>query len=147
MSDLAIFALSSAATGAFAGLVALLVWIWRKFRMSDAYIYVPEGMVTANFRYQDLPMKECAWCGKKVNLQRHHVISWAGSPELKDDPDNIVVLCGGKGGGCHKCLGHGHNYHRFNANLKETLKTAKWVVSDDYYKETHEGRQRTEIRK
>lgn len=121
--------------------------LWRVFRRPDAYVYIPEGMPIAQFRYQDIPMKECAWCGRKVSLQRHHCISWAASPEMKDDPDNIVILCGGKGGGCHKCIGHGHNYHRFNANIKETLKTKKWVTSDDYYKDTHGGKDRTEVRR
>lgn len=127
-------------------LVGMLV-AWLLTRTPDAYIYVPEGMATAQFRYQDIPMKECAWCGRKVDLARHHCIAWAAAPELKDDPDNIVVLCGGRGGGCHKCIGHGHNYHRFNANIKETLKTKRWVTSDEYYRETHGGKDRTEIRK
>lgn len=125
---------------------ALVLWRW--LRKPDAYIYIPEGTAMANFRYQDIPMKECAWCGRKVALQRHHIVAWAGAPELKDDPNNIVVLCGqGKGAGCHKVLGHGNNFHRFNANLRETLKTKRWVTSDEYYRETHGGKERTEVRK
>ena len=88
-------------------------------------------------------MKECAYCGSKVNLNRHHVIPWAAAPEKKDDPGNLSVLCRP----CHQAVAHGNNWKRFNSNLLETLKTPVWVTSNEYYKEMHGGKDRTEVRK
>ena len=109
----------------------------------EAYILVPEGMAMANFRYQDLPMRECAWCGRTVDLNRHHITPWAASPELKDEITNLVVLCRA----CHMSVAHGNNWKQFNANLVETLKTPVWKNSNEFYRETHGGKDRTEVRK
>lgn len=124
-------------------LAALAVWLYFRFRRSDAYIYVPKGTVLAEWQYKQLPMKECAYCHHKVNLNRHHLQPWAASPELKDDPNNLVVLCRS----CHQSVAHGNNWKRFNSNLAETLKTPVWVDSNEYYKDTHGGSERTEKRK
>ena len=126
---------------AIAVLGSIAVWILR--RRNDAYVYLPKGMAVANFRYQDIPMKECAYCHHKVNLNRHHIKSWASAPELKDDPNNIVVLCRP----CHQSVAHGNNWKRFNSNLMETLKTPVWVDSNEQYRQTHGGKDRTEVRK
>lgn len=117
--------------------------LWRVFRKPDAYIYVPEGTPTAQWRYQQLKMVKCEWCGKEVSLQRHHIIPWSAAPELEHEPQNLVVLCKDD----HLHVAHGGNYKRFNANLRATLDSKKWVVSNEYYKETHDGKDRTEIRK
>lgn len=127
---------------ALLALVGIGLYYW--LRKPTAYVYIPEGVAMAQFRYQDIPLHACDWCGKSLSVHRHHCIAWCASPELKDDPNNIVMLCGNS---CHKVIGHGNNYHRFNANIKETLKTAKWVTSDEYYRETHGGKDRTEIRR
>ena len=114
-----------------------------RLKASDAYVYVPDGVALAEWQYKQLPMHECAWCGKKVSLQRHHIIPWSAAPESEHDPQNLVVLCKDD----HLHVAHGGNYKRFNVNLRETLKTVKWVNSNEYYKETHDGRERTEVRK
>ena len=124
-------------------LAAIVLAVWRIRRNQDAYIYVPEGFPVAQFRYQDLPMKECAWCHHTVNLNRHHIEPWAANPEKKDDVNNLVVLCRP----CHCSVAHGNNWKRYNANLMETLKTQKWVDSNHRYRETHGGKDRTEVRK
>lgn len=123
------------------GLISVVAYFL--LRKPDAYIYVPEGVALAEWQYKQLPMKECAWCGKKVSLQRHHIIPWSAAPELENEPQNLVVLCKDD----HLHVAHGGNYKRFNANLRETLKTARWVTSNEYYKETHGGKDRTEVRK
>lgn len=35
----------------------------------------------------------CARCGSKRHLHAHHLKSWAGHPELRSDPNNLVTLC------------------------------------------------------
>lgn len=134
------------ATAIVAILIALACALsYRCFTLYDneAYIYVPEGTVIAEWQYRQFPMKECAWCGSKLSLERHHVLPWSASPELENEPTNIVVLCKPD----HLRVAHGGNYKRFNANLLETLKTARWVNSNEYYRETHGGNERTEVRK
>lgn len=139
MSTIEIVEIVVAAVAVLAAAYAL----YRKFRKPDAYIYVPQGVVITEWQYRQLPMHECAWCGKKMSLQRHHIIPWSAAPESEHDPQNLVVLCKDD----HLHVAHGGNYKRFNVNLRETLKTAKWVNSNEYYKETHGGKERTEVRK
>lgn len=119
------------------------LYILHAARGKEAYVYAPDGTVVANWRYTQMPMVECSWCGSKVSLQRHHVTPWSAMPELENEPTNIVVLCQPD----HFRVAHGGNWKRFNANLLETLKTPKWVNSNEFYKETHEGREREETRK
>lgn len=126
----------------FTALAALVVLVGCR-SMDEAYVFAPSDTVTANWRYTQLPMAECAWCGSKVSLQRHHVIPWSAMPELEHEPTNLVVLCAAD----HLRVAHGGNWKRFNANLLETLKTPVWKSSNDYYEQAHGGRVRTEVRK
>lgn len=80
---------------------------------SDAYILVPDGMVTPQWGYQQLPMKECAWCKRTVNLNRHHVIPQAANPALRDVKENLVVLCRD----CHFVLGHRCDWRQYNPDV------------------------------
>jgi 5-methylcytosine-specific restriction protein A len=36
---------------------------------------------------------KCSKCGEIRDLHLHHVQSWAEYPELRLDPDNLIVLC------------------------------------------------------
>ncbi len=88
---------------------------WLMTRDPDAYIYVPDGFPMAQFRYQDLPMRECAFCSSEVNLNRHHVVPQLASPERRDDPSNLIVLCRH----CHQVVGHKNNWKKFNPYVGE----------------------------
>jgi hypothetical protein len=35
----------------------------------------------------------CERCGETTNLQGHHIIPYSKNPELRDDPNNIEVVC------------------------------------------------------
>ena len=129
--------------GILAAVAAIGYILWRVFRRPDAYIYVPEGIPQSMWRYQQFKLTECKYCGSALHGNRHHVLPWAAQPELKDDPNNIVCLCRK----CHEIVAHGGNWKRFNANLWETLKTPVWKDSNEYYRETHGGKDRTEVRK
>lgn len=37
--------------------------------------------------------KLCAWCGKDVGTDIHHLFKRSTSPQLKEDPNNMVLLC------------------------------------------------------
>ena len=79
----------------------------------DAYVLVKEGTVTAQWGYQQLPMHNCAWCGRTVNMNRHHVIPQAANPSLRDVKSNLVVLCRD----CHFVLGHRCNWKQYNPDV------------------------------
>lgn len=99
----------------FLALVVLL-YFWR---MSDddagpdAVILTDAGAVTAQWSYQQLPMRECRWCGRTVNLNRHHVVPQAANPALRDVRENLIVLCRD----CHFVLGHRCDWKRYNPDV------------------------------
>ena len=102
---------------AMAALAAMLagIGLWMWLRRPDAYIYVPENMAYAQFRYQDLPMRECAFCSRGVNLNRHHVVPQLAAPEERDNPANLIVLCRS----CHQVVGHKNNWKKFNPHVRD----------------------------
>jgi hypothetical protein len=71
------------------------------------------------WRYSDLPMERCAWCGRTVDLNRHHIIPHSFSPELVNTPTNLVVLCRD----CHFVLGHRCDWKTYNPDLGVILVT------------------------
>ena len=95
--------------------VLAVLWVRRRISGGDAYVYVPEGVVLAQWQYKQLPMHECKFCGSKVNLNRHHVVSQLACPERKNDPSNLIVLCRS----CHQVVGHKNNWKRFNPHVAE----------------------------
>lgn len=43
---------------------------------------------------------QCEWCGARKELQVHHVLPYDHFPQLKEHPDNLMLLCAD----CHKKL-------------------------------------------
>ena len=78
-----------------------------------AYILVKEGTVRPLWGYQQLPMHDCAWCHRAVNLNRHHVVPQAANPALRDVKENLIVLCRD----CHFVLGHRCNWKQYNPDV------------------------------
>ena len=81
--------------------------------VSDAYILVKDDAVVPLWGYQQMCMKECAWCKRAVNLNRHHVVPQAANPALRDVRENLVVLCRD----CHFVLGHRCNWKQYNPDV------------------------------
>lgn len=79
----------------------------------DAYILVHPYAATSLWDYQQLPMKDCAWCHRTVNLNRHHIIPQAANPALRDVRENLVVLCRD----CHFVLGHRCDWKQYNPDV------------------------------
>lgn len=98
--------------------IAFIVWavvlLYReeaeRTASEDAVILTKEGTVTAQWNYQQLPMHECKWCGRTVNLNRHHAVPQAANPALRDVRENLIVLCRD----CHFVLGHRCNWKQYN---------------------------------
>lgn len=76
----------------------------------DAVVLTKAGAVTAQWNYQQLEMKECKWCGRTVNLNRHHEVPQAANPALRDVKENLIILCRD----CHFVLGHRCNWKQYN---------------------------------
>ena len=79
----------------------------------DAVVLTKAGTVTAQWNYQQLPMHECRWCRRTVNLNRHHAVPQAANPALRDVRENLIVLCRD----CHFVLGHRCNWKQYNPDV------------------------------
>jgi len=79
--------------------------------------------VAAAWRYQDLPMRECAWChtpGTLLNgLNRCHIVPQSVDPGRRDCETNLVVLCRE----CHYVLSHRRNWRTWNPDLLVMVRT------------------------
>ena len=66
---------------------------------------------------------ECECCGRKTELEVHHIIPFSVAPDKELDPDNLITLCESKKNGinCHLLLGHLGDYKRFNPNVKSDV--------------------------
>lgn len=75
------------------------------------------AMFCEGWQYTDLPMLECAWCHRKasltVRLERHHELPQCRFPELRNDPNNLIVLCHAD----HIAIGHRHNTKTYNPDV------------------------------
>ena len=112
----------------FICICAKLIYSFKIASGDDAYFYVPEGSRAAP-HYTDVKMFECEWCHRVKNLNRHHIIPQSANPALKDDYDNIIVLCRD----CHFVLGHRCNWKRFNPDVRIIVNTyTNTIVSKDY---------------
>lgn len=114
MDDNTHFVLILAAVAVAVGILSLLPRIdGRAKNAGDAYILVKGDAATAQWNYQQLPMRDCAWCRRTVNLNRHHIVPQAANPSLRDVRTNLVVLCRD----CHFVLGHRCDWKRYNPDV------------------------------
>jgi hypothetical protein len=59
---------------------------------------------------------ECAACGRKDNLEVHHIIPYHICPDKELDPTNLITLCDKY---CHFVFGHLMDYKSWNVNVIE----------------------------
>lgn len=53
----------------------------------------------------------CAICGTTQNLEYHHILYRSERPDLIDDPNNGIMLCGEFANNCHKGIAHKNKKH------------------------------------
>ena len=58
---------------------------------------------------------ECAACGRKDNLEVHHIIPYNVDPDKELDRSNLITLCGKY---CHFVFGHFMNWKSWNENVE-----------------------------
>lgn len=61
----------------------------------------------------------CRACGKKRNLQAHHIQPFHLQPELELDLDNTLTLCGR----CHLLIGHLDYWKAYNKKVLADVAT------------------------
>jgi len=66
---------------------------------------------------------ECAGCGRKKNLEVHHIEDFSTAPEKELDENNLITLCG-RGIDCHFVIGHLGDFKSINPTVRED---AKWL--------------------
>ena len=74
----------------------------------------------------------CSGCGKKKNLEVHHIQPYHEHPELELDTENLTTLCETYEDGlnCHLLLGHLGNYKSVNKTvLKDALYWRKKITN------------------
>lgn len=62
----------------------------------------------------------CAACGRKEDLEVHHIIPYQVDSSRELDPDNLITLCGQY---CHFVFGHFMDWKSWNPNVIEDSKT------------------------
>jgi 5-methylcytosine-specific restriction endonuclease McrA len=58
----------------------------------------------------------CAGCGKRLNLEVHHIIPVHVDPNKQLEPENLITLCRPT---CHPLLGHLGNWSNYNPHVRE----------------------------
>jgi 5-methylcytosine-specific restriction protein A len=57
----------------------------------------------------------CAACGRRLNLEVHHIEPVHLNPERELDGSNLITLCSNN---CHLLFGHLMDYKSWNINVK-----------------------------
>lgn len=70
---------------------------------------------------------ECAACGRKNNLEVHHIEPYQLNPERELDPTNLITLCDDY---CHFVFGHLMDYRSWNVNVVEDCKRYKEQIDN-----------------
>jgi hypothetical protein len=68
----------------------------------------------------------CEACGRKTNLEVHHVIPVSVNPARRLDPQNLMTLCATP---CHIVFGHLMCYHCYNADVRRMVAAYRAAVT------------------
>lgn len=65
---------------------------------------------------------QCAACGRKEDLEAHHIVPFHLQPGLELDVNNLIVLCRS----CHHVFGHLGDWGSWNTSVREDA--ARYLV-------------------
>lgn len=75
----------------------------------------------------------CAACGRKDNLEVHHIIPYQIDPSKELDPNNLITLCGKY---CHFVFGHFMDWKSWNENvINDSINYSKNKLNRPYKEE------------
>ena len=72
---------------------------------------------------------ECAVCGRKTNLEVHHIKDYSEHPELELDFNNLITLCSGSTK-CHFLFGHLGYWKSINPTVVEDAKYFNYKIKN-----------------
>jgi hypothetical protein len=90
----------------------------KHIKRSAGTLAIVAGLIVGG--YQQLPMKECAWCHKtfrEVSLNRCHLVPQAVNPAMRDVASNVFVLCRAD----HLSIQHRGNWQTYNPDALEIV--------------------------
>ena len=82
------------------------------FRFLDNFGRSPSWKRVRQEHLKNSPL--CVACGRKDNLEVHHVIPYQVDPSKELDPNNLLTLCGKH---CHFVFGHFMDWQSWNENV------------------------------
>ena len=74
----------------------------------------------------------CQACGRKDNLEVHHIIPYHIDPDGELNPDNLITLCAKN---CHLLLGHLMDYKSWNENVVNDCENLSSKIKQRPYNE------------
>lgn len=74
---------------------------------------------------------ECAACGRKDDLEVHHIVPYHVAPNRELDPDNLITLCGKH---CHFVFGHLMDWKSWNKDVCRDVVKYRHQVHNRPYK-------------
>lgn len=75
---------------------------------------------------------KCAACGRKDNLEVHHIVPYHIDPDKELDPENLITLCGKY---CHFVFGHLMDWKSWNENVVRDCTLYNISISQRPYRE------------
>lgn len=99
----------------------MLHFLWDKIKkLAGASPSMMEGKRSSKWptvRKQHLEkFDSCAACGRKENLEVHHVIPFSIDPHRELDADNLITLCEPT---CHFLIGHLNSWTSYNRHVRD----------------------------
>lgn len=86
----------------------------------------PRSSKWATVRDKYLKGKKCACCGRKTNLNAHHIKPFHLFPELELSLSNLIPLCEGGPLNCHFYVGHaGASWSKYHPDPWAAIESMK----------------------
>lgn len=74
----------------------------------------------------------CSACGRRNNLEVHHIEPVHKNPDKELDPDNLITLCSSH---CHFVFGHLMDYKSWNVDVVKDCSSYMQKIKNRPYKE------------
>jgi hypothetical protein len=113
----------------YIGLLGENMLNWLRRKISD-YSRSPKWSSVRKEHLKHQPV--CQACGRKDDLEVHHIIPYHKNPEKELDPNNLITLCSKN---CHLLLGHLMDYKSWNENVVEDSKFLSSKIKNRPYNE------------
>lgn len=78
-----------------------------------------------------LKNNKCAACGRKKDLEVHHIIPVHINPSLELDQDNLITLCASS---CHILFGHLMDFKSWNPDVVKDCSDIRNKIINRIYK-------------